>query len=127
MPDSPPDTWKQIIRDVLAVVQVVALAYLAGQSHQNVNRIEAVQSQVDAKAEEITTKQDHSARRTAQVQATLEARTKEEDRARGVQLYSSWKYLEDVAEAEPTKANQDAAAEAKRTYAEHLKKHDHGK
>src|SRR5690348_15454324 len=123
MPDSPPMTWQQVVRDALSVVQIVALAYLAGQSHQNVGRIEAVQTQVDQRAEEITTKQDHTAKRAAQVQATLEAQTREDVKARGVQLYSAWKYLEDVAAATGSKADADAAAEAKKAYAEHLRKY----
>lgn len=127
MPDAPPYNWPQLIRDALGVLQVIVLAYLAGQSHEHGNQIQAVQTQVDQKAEEITTKQDHASKTATEVKRALADQEKDATRARGVQLYSAWKYLEDVAAATGDKKDADAATEAKKAYAEHLKKYDHGK
>lgn len=126
MPDSTPYTWPQVVRDAIGVLQIVVLAYLAGQSHSNVGRIEAVQTQVDTKAEEISVKQDHAAKKASEVKATLDARTKEDIRVHGVSLYSSWKYLEDVAASTEKPADIAAANEARKAYMDHLKKYDHG-
>ena len=121
-----PKWWSKYVDRAFDLIQTAVLAWIATMGVQNSNKIQAVQSQVDQKAEEISTKQDHAAKKATEVKATLDARTKEDIRVHGVSLYSSWKYLEDVAASTEKPADIAAANEARKAYMDHLKKYDHG-
>ena len=108
MPDAhPPYTWQQVARDILAVVQIIALAYVARLG--NVNH-----EQVERKTTEIVEKQDSAEKKVEKVKATLETKTRRDDKAIEVNLRASWRYLQDLADESGSPRDQERATEAKK-------------
>lgn len=102
----------QLARDILQLVILVLTMYATTVSSKNTERIESVGQKQEAAAEKTTAVKDQ-----------LEARQAEEARALGVQLYSTWKYLEDVAAASGSVRDSLKAAEAKKLYQDHIAKY----
>lgn len=84
-------SWQQLARDIITLIQVVALAYVAriGTTVEN---------------------------RQAEVKQTLEVKAKDDAKATKVQLWNAWKQLEWIAEESGKQKDKDKAAEAKVVY-----------
>src|SRR6185436_20120107 len=96
MPDQPPYSWQQIVRDVIQALQVLALAWIATLGTQNKDKSSGVQQQ------------------QAEVKEDLEAKAQKERRAIEVNLRSSWKYLDSLAVESGKQTDKDNAATAKK-------------
>ena len=85
---------------------------------QQVNRnVEVVDNKVEQKATEIVTKQDTAATKITE-KAEVDAK------AMGVQLYSTWKYLQDVATDSGNPKDKEEADKARKLYEEFIRKHN---
>jgi len=96
MPDQPPYSWQQVVRDALQLLQIVALAWIASLGAHNSSKLEAVET------------------RQVEVKEDLEAKAAKERKAIEVNLRSSWKYLESLAVESGKQSDKDNAATAKR-------------
>ena len=110
----------QIVRDLIPLLTIVVTFYTANLGVRNSDKIEAV----EARQAETLAKQQEAVTKTERVKARLDERTEEDAKATGVQLYSSWKYLEDLANASGLPRDTAKAAEARKVYEDHLKKHN---
>lgn len=108
----------QIIRDALQLITLFAVTYTANVGTRNGDRIEGVeQKQTDS-----AVKQDDAARKVEVVKQQLSEKSEEDAKVLGVTLYSTWKYLEDVALQSGNPKDGAKAAEAKRAYEDHVRK-----
>jgi len=107
MPDQPPYSWQQIVRDVIQALQVLALAWIATLGTQNKDKISGVQQQ------------------QAEVKEDLEAKAQKERRAIEVNLRSSWKYLDSLAVESGKQTDKDNAATAKKVLEDFLNHNGH--
>ena len=109
----------QIVRDLIPLLTIVVTFYTANLGVRNSDKIEAV----EARQTETLAKQQEAANKTERVKVRLDERAEEDVKSMGIQLYSSWKYLEDVANASGLPRDVGKAAEAKKVYEDHLKKY----
>lgn len=85
--------------------------YIAHLSSNNTDKIE----QVTRNQTEIDTKTDN-------VKSALDEKTKEQARSTEIQLWSTWKYLESIAEGSGSPEDKLKAIEAKRLFDEQVRK-----
>lgn len=109
----------QIGRDVLQFLTMVFVFYTASIGSRTSDRVETVEQ----RQTETLAKQQEAANKTERVKVRLDERAEEDVKSMGIQLYSSWKYLEDVANASGLPRDVGKAAEAKKVYEDHLKKY----
>lgn len=110
----------QIGRDILQFLTMVFVLWTAQQSSQNNDQIR----KVETRQEVVIDKQREAAQKTTEVKETLDEKSAADEKALGIQLYSTWKYLEDVAALSMRPQDVGKAAEAKKVYENHLKKHN---
>lgn len=122
-PNSQPYTNRELIRDVFAGIQSLLLFYVTvistnnRNNHDRLGQVEQRQEQQEDTASRVKQKLEE---KLAQDQKKIE----EEVRSQGIQLYSTWRYLEDVSEVSGLAKDVNKAAEAKKLYEEHIKKYN---
>lgn len=110
----------KIARDFIQLVTLMFCFYTANVGSRNNEKIEVVEK----KQNEVVIKQDEAAKKADEVKETLESKMDDDIKTTGVQLYSSWKYLDDVANTTGKMGDVIKAEEAKKLYQYHLKKYD---
>lgn len=106
-------TLEKTIQWGMHVVTVIALAYIAAMSTKNGDKIEKVE-----------VKQDEAATKAIEVKTTLDEKIKNDEKASGMQLYTAWRYLADVASLTESAKDIAKANEARKLYEDHIKKHN---
>lgn len=119
MPDTTEHPAYKIARDCIQLITLMFCFYTANVGSRNQDKI----VEVEKKQTEVAVKQDVAAENAERVKENLDGKLKEDTQARGVQLYSTWRYLDDVANASGQKIDKDKALESKRLYDAHIQKH----
>lgn len=109
----------KIARDFMQLITMLFCFYTANIGSRNQDKIE----QVEQKQTQVANKQDDAAKKAEAVKETLDSKIEDDTEARGVQLYSTWKYLDDIATMSGSAKDKHKAEEAKKIYDAHLKKY----
>lgn len=109
---------QQIVRDIIQFLTVGLTMYVASVSASNHSKMKDVEEQ----QKEVIVRQESAATKAEVVKHVLETKLEDDSEQRGIQLYSTWKYLEDVATASGGRKDREKADEARRLYERHLKK-----
>ena len=119
-------TWPQVAMTALQVVQMVLIGFLfrgQAQNHtENQQSFGQVVTQIDNKAKTITDNQEKTAKTAVEVKQALESPAPDKVRSQKLNLYTTWKTLEWIANESTLKKDADAAAEAKKLYDDFVKK-----
>lgn len=94
------------------------MLYIATVSASNHSKMQ----DVEAQQKEVIVRQETAATKAEVVKQVLETKIEDDSEQRGIQLYSTWKYLEDVASASMQRKDKEKADEARKLYERHLKK-----
>lgn len=105
-------TIEKTIQWAMNAVTVIALAYIAAMANSNHDKIDKVEI-----------KQDEAATKATEVKTVLDEKIKEDEKATGMQLYTAWRYLADIASITESSKDIAKANEARKLYEEHLKKY----
>ena len=125
-------SWRQIIRDVIALLTVIFStygAYLATHTNTKVEKVEVRTGKIEETQQKVQDTQEVAAQSTKEVKTALDERakkvdkdTEEQRKATEIQLLGNWKYLENIAEQTGTILDRANADKAKQTYDEFKKK-----
>lgn len=105
-------TLEKTIQWGMNVVTVIALAYIAAMANKNHDKIDKVEI-----------KQVEAADKATEVKTKLDEKIKEDEKAIGMQLYTAWRYLADIADLTGLSKDIAKASEARKLYEDHLKKY----
>lgn len=109
----------KVARDFINLLTLAFCFYTANVGSRNQEKIE----RVEQKQTEVVVKQDVAAKNAEEVKQALDGRYEDDIKSQGVQLYSTWRYLEDMAVSTGHKQDKDKAIEARRLYDAHIKKY----
>lgn len=105
--------WQsQLWRDLMQFVTMLFALYASHVGVRNNDKIQQVEQ-----------KQGVAADKAEVVKDKIEAKEEEDASSKGIQLYSTWKYLEDVSSHSMSAKDIGKAAEARALYDAHVKKH----
>lgn len=101
----------QIAQMILNFLTLLLTLYITSQANKNEDKIEQVQQT-----------QRENVQRQEEVKSTLMTKTEHDAQATEIQMWSTWKYLQSLAEESGSAADKAKAADAKRLYDEYRAK-----